>query len=218
MAFAAMHRPRDVNERLVHLRSDGGRPIGEWMRETAAEFSTHDQPSEAVALLRRAVEWYRLEPAVVSAAAVNRIAYGMALLDAREFDAAEVVLAHVDTTEIAELDKITRIGARGVLAARLKRPQFARLNDSWLEKRPLLYVHGYPYVWRSRIALALGDTLRATDYLRLALQHGFPVYYPEGPYDALHGVPELQHLLFRPGIRELLPASAQHSAEMAAKR
>jgi tetratricopeptide (TPR) repeat protein len=193
-AFAALHRPAEVDRVLAAMAAPEGGSPGNWMRATAAEYEVHGQPRDAARLRERAVAWFSLLGDSIRRSPTIRVEEGAALLAAGHLGAARTVYRDALPLVTGLTNTITIHGSLGLIAARLADNAAATQEEKWLARQPRDFTKGYADVWRARIALAKGDTARAATLLQMARSAAFPEIDGEQSVDPLHQIPELRGL------------------------
>jgi tetratricopeptide (TPR) repeat protein len=210
VALAALGRVSDVEkrieERLDHrlfqpYPADGP---GVLMVRAGLELRAHGHPREGMALLARAIEWYRTQPP--DPEPEHRLESALALYFAGRWEEAR---AELERALVEDPEDFQGQATLGALAARRGDRRRAIEIDAWLasrwrdaddwsgETRPRLTFA------RASIASLLGERERALSLLRQAFDEGFP--YINGGYpswlevdpdmDPLRGDPEFQRIM-----------------------
>jgi serine/threonine-protein kinase len=210
VALAALGRVFDVEKRIEErldqrlfqpYPADGP---GVLMVRAGLELRAHGHPSEGMALLQRAVEWYRTQPP--DPEPEHRLEAALALYFAGRWEEARTEL---ERALVEDPENFQAQATLGALAARRGDRRRAMEVDAWLasrwrdaddwsgEERPRL-----TYA-RASIASLLGERERALSLIRQAFDEGFP--YINGGYpswlevdpdmDPLRGDPEFQRIM-----------------------
>jgi len=168
---------------------------GQLMVRAAMELRAHGDEATAQEALRRALAWYRAQPASLMATTERRFQVANALYLSREWSAADSAfraLAAKDPSNVYYL------GFRGTIAARRHDEATARWVIAKLDfLRPVLpQSRRIPAYWQGKINAILGDEERALSLLR-------EIQGPQGDYSA-HLDFDLERLWRSPQFKEFL--------------
>jgi tRNA A-37 threonylcarbamoyl transferase component Bud32/TolB-like protein len=168
-ALGRMDELRALTDEILAQRVRPGLTPGDVLQSIAEELRAHGHAVGAAEVADRALAWYAARPARVLAQGWRRDLKA-ALLYVRErwADAA----AEWDSIPVDSASAVDRLGTRGVLAARLGRPDSARAIAAQLVRLELPRLNGQQTLWRARIAAVLGEQDNAVALLRQAFAEG----------------------------------------------
>ena len=162
-ALAALGRTRELDaliDTVLALPHDQEMSPGELMVMAAEELRAHDEPDAATKVIERAVAWYR-----TSARAGNSLELARAFYVSRNWAAADSVLRSLAA---AEPEDAVVLGFLGATAARRGDRAAAEDVVERLERMRPTLVRADEIVsyWQAKIAVLLGDDLRAIQRLK----------------------------------------------------
>jgi tetratricopeptide (TPR) repeat protein/TolB-like protein len=169
VALGRMEELRALTEEVLGKSPAQGLTAGGVLLSIAEELRAHGHGAEASEVIDRALAWYRAQPPAMIASGWRRDLL-VSLLYAREQWAAAAV--QFDSIPADSAHAVSRLGTRGVLAARLGLRDSARTIAGDLAHVALPGVNGQHTLWRARIAALLGDKDGAVALLRQAFAEG----------------------------------------------
>jgi hypothetical protein len=168
-ALGRMDELRALTDEILAQRVRPGLTPGDVLQSIAEELRAHGHAAEGAEVADRALAGYGARPPGVLAQGWRRdLKAALLYVCERWSDAA----AQWDSIPMDSADAVDRLGTRGVLAARLGRPESARAMAAQLARLELPRLNGQQTLWRARIAAVLGEKDGAVALLRQAFAEG----------------------------------------------
>jgi tetratricopeptide (TPR) repeat protein len=169
---------------------------GAFLRQAAQEFRAHGREEDAVAILDRAIQWYRSRPA--EEMTFSRLTgYANTLYHARRWDEAKSVMEEL--LREAPRESREEIGCRsylGLIAARQGDREKALQVSDWLRELKRPYMFGVNTYGCACIAAVLGDKDQAITLLKQSFLEGTD-------YTSLHTDVDFEPLWDYPPFKEI---------------
>jgi hypothetical protein len=196
-ALAALGRTGDLDPLIEEASAApvGGLSAGEALRIAAGELRNHGKTDEASAMLNRALQWYRARPQVEAGTPAHLSAYAGTLQEAGHWQEAQAIVERLAQTQPSYQPWV------GILAAGSGQRDEAMRIDALLASAQRPYSFGFEAYQRARIAALLDERTRAVDFLREAINQGYPVpAHPDVNFEKLRDYRPLQEL-FTPKLK-----------------
>ncbi len=170
-ALAALGRMDDLRKAIDDTQAvtvlGGGTPAGS-MRVAAEELRVHGHRAEAIEWAKRAVAWYRNQPALFLTTAANRQALALALYGAEDWREAGTIASALLKEQPGNTVYVTLAGA---IAARQGDRALATKHAAALAQASSA-PGGANELRRAQLAALLGEREQAVQFLRDAFAHG----------------------------------------------